>query len=182
MVLCGLYEVLKMTNLGRNFYEGKAQEPSSKLSVLSETGDIQSLLIAIFQAAHSIFTETDKPIIEYLNSCASDINKLGRILKFLGLAEDSAQSAFGWKPTAELIQIIAERAARPTKASKTQASKMERRFVDSLIQLAGGQTEEPFTDDFLFNVLNGLGLLQESDTGVKPTARLREVVTTMFEP
>jgi hypothetical protein len=143
---------------------------------------LSDLMIAIFQEAHPIGGDkdvTDKR--QYVKYCASDIDKLGRIFKFLGLAKDSAQSAFGWKPTARLLHIIAERAARPTKGNATRATKKERQVIDSPLQLAGGQTEEVFTDDFLFNVLNGLGFLRESGGGeCKPTALLREVIEGMF--
>jgi hypothetical protein len=159
------------------------ERTTRKLDTVSKPDLLSDLMIAIFQEAHPIGSGykdvTDKT--QYVKYCASDIDKLGRIFKFLGLAKDSAQSAFGWTPTARLLQIIAERAARPTKGSATRATKKERQIIDSLLQLAGGQTEEVFTDDFLFDVLNGLGFLQESGSGeCKPTALLREVIEGMF--
>ena len=92
--------------------DGNVQEQSQLLPV----SDLSVLMIAIFQMAHPIYRNKVEPLgqTEYLAHCASDIDELGRIFKFLGLAEDSAQSAFGWRPTARLVGIIAERAARPT--------------------------------------------------------------------
>lgn len=171
-----------MSDLKNESYERHRQE-SDKVS----KGDFLSdLMIALFQAAHSLHGDdpreslTDK--VQYVKHCASDIDKLGRVLKFLGLAETNQQSMLGWTPTARLVHIIAERAARPTKGSATRATKKERQVIDSLLQLAGGQTEEVFTDDFLFNVLNGLGFLRESGGGeCKPTALLREVLENWFQ-
>jgi hypothetical protein len=159
--------------------DGNVQEQSQLLPV----SDLSVLMIAIFQMAHPIYRNKVEPLgqTEYLAHCASDIDELGRIFKFLGLAEDSAQSAFGWRPTARLVRIIAERAARPTKGSDTRATKKERQLVDSLLQLAGKQTEEILPDEFLFNVLNGLGLLRGSVGGeCKPTTLLKEVVQDML--
>jgi hypothetical protein len=172
-----------MSDLKNESYERHRQE-SDKVS----KGDVlPDLMIALFQAAHPLAGDdpgeslTDK--VQYVKYCASDIDRLGRVLKFLGLAETNQQSMLGWTPTARLVHIIAERAARPTKGSATtRATKKERRVIDSLLQLAGGQTEQVFTDDFLFNVLNSLGFLRESGGGeCRPTALLREVLENLFQ-
>ena len=169
-------EYRKCQTLKMSSYERHRQE----LDKVSKGDVLSDLMIAFFQAAHSLHGDPDK--VQYVKYCASDIDKLGRVLKFLGLAETNQQSMLGWTPTARLVHIIAERAARPTKGSATPATKKERQVINSLLQLAGGQTEEVFTDDFLFNVLNGLGFLGEGGDGeCKPTALLREVLENLFQ-
>jgi hypothetical protein len=85
---------------------------------MTQNCNIEALLVAIFQAAHPIEnTRTGDPVsaAEFLRHCAPDIARVGRVFKFLGFAEESPQSALGWKPTEKLIRIVVERAARPTK-------------------------------------------------------------------
>jgi hypothetical protein len=144
----------------------------------SENCNIETLLVAIFQEAHP---NNAVSATEFLQHFAPDIARLGRVFKFLGLAEESTESTLGWQPTDQLIHIVAERAARPTKASRKRATAKELKPVDSLIQIAGGETEEiHFTGDFLFTVLNALGLLLEARGGCKPTSLLRETVEGIF--
>jgi hypothetical protein len=147
--------------------------------------DIDSnLMVAIFQEAHPIDSiDKEFSATEYLTYCAPDIERLGRVFKFLGLAEASTQSALGWKPTAHLLHIIGKRAvARPIKGSHKQATGKERQLVESLFQLAGGQPEEEFIgDDFVFRVLNGLGFLREAVGSCKPTSLLQETFEDVFK-
>ncbi len=147
-----------------------------------KTDTVSALMIAIFQEAHPIGgveDVTDKA--QYVKCCASDIDRLGRVLKFLGLADDEKQSVLGWKPTAQLIHIIAGRAARPTKASEKYVTKREHAIIQSLLQLAGGWVETVYTEDFVFRVLNSFGLFRESvDNECKPTALLREMLEETF--
>jgi hypothetical protein len=149
---------------------------------MSQNCNIESLLVAIFQAAHPIGTRVGDPVsaTEFLQYFAPDIARVGRVFKFLGLAEESTESTLGWQPTDQLIRIIAERAARPTKASSKEATAKELKLVDSLIQIAGGVTEECLTDDLFFSALNALGLLREARGGCKPTSLLRETVEEIF--
>jgi hypothetical protein len=151
---------------------------------VSKTDIVCDLMIAIFQEANSIWDWEDvADKAQYVKCCASDIDRLGRVLKFLGLAEDEKQSVLGWKPTAQLIRIIARRAARPTKASEKYVTKRERAIIQSLLQLAGGWVETVYSEDFVFTVLNSFGLLRESVHGeCKPTALLREMLGETFGP
>jgi hypothetical protein len=152
--------------------------------VKSDNLDDNSLLmLAIFQTVHLICDEgSGVSMTEYLKYCASDIARIGHVFKFLGLAEECTKSALGWKPTAHLIQIIAERSARPAKGSEKEATEKDRKLVNSLLQLAGGTTEEVITDDFFFAVLNALGFLREAPGGeCKPTSLLHETIEAVFE-
>jgi hypothetical protein len=167
--------------------ENKVKEYTSIEADKGGTPDIQSnLMIAIFQAAYPIWNDVKKEDeadqTRYVKCCASDIERLGRIFKFLGLAEDDKQSVLGWKPTAKLIRMVAERAARPTKGSNKRATRKEEAMIQSLLQLADGWVEQTFTDDFVFNVLNCFGLLRESVYGeCKPTTLLQELLANVFE-
>jgi hypothetical protein len=146
--------------------------------------DLSDLMIAIFQAADPIYAgmEDVTEKLEYVKSRGSDIDRLGRVLKFLQLAEDSPQSVFGWTPTAQLIRIVAERADRPAKASRKHVTNRERAIIAPVLQVAGGWAEQTYTDDFVFNVLNGLGLLCQTHMGeCKPTSFLREMLEELFE-
>jgi hypothetical protein len=167
--------------------QNKFQELSIVKTDNGRALDIQSnLMIAIFQAAYPIWSDVKKEDEEdqtrYVKALATDIKRLGRIFKFLGLAEDDKQSVLGWKPTAKLIRMVAERAARPTKGSNKRATRKDDAMMQSLLQLADGWVEQTFTDDFVFNVLNCFGLLRESVYGeCKPTALLREMLQEIFQ-
>jgi hypothetical protein len=148
--------------------------------------DLSDLMIALFQAVYQVIRDTGEDVTdvtEYLEHCAPDIDRLGRVLKFLGLAEDNPQSAFGWKATPDLMRLVAERAtSRTPKASNKKMTKGERAILSSLLQLAGGWAEESIGDDFVFRVLNGLGLLRASfQDECKPTALLREILQNMLD-
>jgi hypothetical protein len=142
-----------------------------------------NLMLAIFQELDLIsFPDEEPSATEYLKLCAPHIERLGRVFKFLGLAEAST-SALGWKPTAHLLHIIGQRlAANPIEASHEQANAKERKLVESLFQLAGADVQEPFiTDDFVFCVMKVLGLLQEGPGGsCKPTSLLQETFEDVF--
>jgi hypothetical protein len=141
------------------------------------------LLTSIFESAHPIVRDVGGEVTgtEYLKFCASDIDRIGRVFKFLGLAEECTQSVLRWKPTGRLIRMIGERSARPTKPSKKEATEKDRRLVNMLLQVAGGEsTEEYITDDFCFRVLNALGFLREVHGDGKPTSLLRETFEDVF--
>ena len=165
-------------------YKANAEKSESNVLPMSDGLDIEShIMIAIFRAAHPIVDIEEAADQEYLKRFAPDIDRLGRVLKCLGLAEESTQSAFGWKPTAHLVQIIVERAVRPIKASKKLNTKGESKLVDSLSQLAGVHEDDDLIDEFpfVFNVLNCLGLLRVGPQGgCKPTGLLVEAVVEGF--
>src|SRR6266480_1093330 len=98
---------------------------------MSQNCNIESLLVAIFQAAHCIERDIGDPVRtrEFLQYYAPDIARVGRVLKFLGLAEECSQSALGWKPTEKLIRIVVERAARPTTGTDNEATAKDRKLV-----------------------------------------------------
>jgi len=153
---------------------------------MNDTLDIESkLMVAMFQEARPIAIlgrESEPSAREYLTLRAADIERVGRVLKFLGLAEASTESALGWKPTANLLHLIARQLdAHSARGSQKQATAKERKVVESLFQLAGGEPEEEFVgEDLVFCVLNCLGLLRASVGGCKPTCSLQEIFEGIF--
>jgi hypothetical protein len=154
------------------------------------TDDTDFLLIETFQIAHLMdLSQTD-----FCKRYNADIERMGRVFKFLGLAEEGKESALGWQPTDELIDIIAERLTRPfgwkpidiiaervARANKDRTTIKDRRLVDSIFQIAGGQKEYDPWKEFVFLVLNYLGFLYEAQPGdIKPTSLLRETVEAMI--
>ncbi len=154
--------------------------PVQKASYMSQNLNTELLLLtSIFQSAHPVVHDVGGELnaTEYLKFCASDIERIGRVFKFLGLAEESTQSVLRWKPTDRLIRMIGERSARPTKPSKKVLTEKDRRLVDMLLLVAGGDTkEDQMMDDFCISVLNALGFLREVQGGPKPTSLLKEII------
>jgi hypothetical protein len=71
---------------------------------------------------------------------------------------------------------------RPARSSQKQSTAKERTVAGSLLQLAGGESKEYVEEDFVFCVLNCLGLLRLDGVGdCKPTALLQETVEAIFD-
>jgi hypothetical protein len=137
------------------------------------------LMISFFQAVEpvgSMILTAD----QYLEDVGLELDRTVRVLKFLGLAKDAAESDLGWVPTPRLLQIIAERAARPLSKSNVAESYVDQSFVHSLMMRATDEVpdeESMDTFEFCWSILAALGLLQEVEAGgYKPTRRMREVM------
>jgi hypothetical protein len=116
-----------------------------------------------------------------------EINRLGSLLEFLGLAEESDKSDcdLDWLPNRRLMSIIAEQVVRPPQqGSKIDVSKDDRDFVESIYNLATavpGESDDDGIKHFCFNVLVAFGLLEkgegeDGDLAFKPTPRLKDLV------
>jgi hypothetical protein len=144
------------------------------------------LLVAICQKANPL--DPQSSVAEYLNYFGSDVYRMGRVLRFLGLAKESNESDLGWVPNHRLMRIIAEKATRPFQAGgKIVVSKEDREFVASMYHLATGDVieEDDNTDaiDFCCNVLAIFDLLEKGegeDGGFKPTPRIKDLVSEHF--
>jgi hypothetical protein len=144
------------------------------------------LLVAIFQKANPL--EPQPSVAEYLRHFRFDIDRVGRVLRFLGLAEESGKSDLGCAPTGRLMSIIAEKWARPPKeAPKIMVSEDDRDFVASIYHLATGGVDHPYdeTIDFCCSVLAILDLLEkgedeDGDLAFKPTPRIKDLVLEHF--
>lgn len=123
------------------------------------------LLAALFQRAYPL--EPQPSAAEYLHHFEFEIDRLGRLLRFLGLAEASHQSGLGWAPRRWLMRISAERAARPLdQRYPIVVSKEDREFVASICRVATGDVAEAGEMDatnFCCDVLAALGLLERGD-------------------
>jgi hypothetical protein len=127
------------------------------------------LMISIFQEAYPL----DKAKVsaeDYLAHCEFEIETLGDLFKYLGLAQAAARSELGWKPKPILMTLIAERVARaPVKSKFNSAVDDGWNFVPALIIRAEGVD----AIDFCCSVLRVLGLVCDGD---KPTRRLRDLM------
>jgi hypothetical protein len=91
------------------------------------------LVLSIFQEAYPL----DKAKVsteDYLAHFEFEIDRIGRVLKYLELAQAAAQSELGWKPKPILMKLIAERVARvPVKSKFNSAVDGGWNFVPALI-------------------------------------------------
>jgi hypothetical protein len=136
------------------------------------------LLVAICQKANPFPPRPS--VADYLEHYEFELDLMGRLLRFLGLAEDSDED-LGWAPTRRLMSIIAEEWAHPSKEGrKIMVSKDDRDFVASIYHLATGvvmNEDGMFVMDFCCNVLAILGLLKRGENGgFKPTRRMQYLV------
>jgi hypothetical protein len=135
------------------------------------------LMILILQ---EIFDDPEGSPKDFLADFAFEIEQIGRLLNYLGLAQTSARSDLGWKPTPMLMKIIAERLARISVKVEPKADDSWN-FIHALITHATGLElkEHHNTIDCCRYALAALGLLHEVAPGArayKPTRRLRDLV------
>jgi hypothetical protein len=150
------------------------------------------LLVAIFRKANPL--EPQSSVAEYLHHFEFEIDRVGRALRFLGLAEQSDQCDLGWAPNRRLMRIIAEQAARPfhdavvsneeRERGDVEVSNEDRDFVDLIYYVATGDVKEEVSmdgTDFYCDVLEIFGLLErgegeDGDFALKPTPRMKDLV------
>ena len=132
------------------------------------------LMIEVFQEAYPLGSMRVGPE-EYRDFFGFEIDRMGRILKYLGLAQAAARSELGWKPKPILMTLIAERVARaPVKSKFNSALDDGWNFVPALIiRAADLEPEGVDAIDFCCSVLRVLGLVCDGD---KPTRRLRDLM------
>jgi len=140
------------------------------------------LMISIFQQAFPLDPEGD--VEDYIALFAPEIDRLGRVLKFLGLAERAPKSRIMWKPTLQLLTLIGQKLTQPPVKLKCTVTDGDREFVQAFILRDTGDTrptslEEAF--EFCCSVLAALGLLQQDASGgYKPTHRLHAIMLDRF--
>jgi hypothetical protein len=85
------------------------------------------LMILIFQEAYPLGSMRVRPE-EYLDHFGFEVDRIGRVLKYLGLAQDG-RSDLCWTATPMLMRIIAERVAHPpVKAKRASVTENQRRL------------------------------------------------------
>jgi hypothetical protein len=142
------------------------------------------LLVSIFQKANPIDPSS---VADYLAHFEFEIDRMGSVLRFLGLAKKSNQCDLVWVPNHRLMRIIAEKTTRPfQERGDIVVSKADREFVASMHHLATGDIKEDGrmdATDFCCNVLAILDLLEKGkgeDGGFKPTPRIKDLVLEHF--
>jgi hypothetical protein len=141
------------------------------------------LLVSIFQKANPIGPSS---VADYLAHFEFEIDRMGSVLRFLGLAKKSNQCDLVWAPNHRLMRIIAEKATRPLpERGEIVVTKADREFVAAMQHLATGDVKDGRMDatDFCCNVLAILDLLEKGkgeDGGFKPAPRIKDLVLEHF--
>jgi hypothetical protein len=135
------------------------------------------LMISIFQGA---LGDSEARPKDELADFAFEIEQIGRLLNYLGLAQAAARSDLGWKPRPMLMKIIAERLARISVKFDPKTDDGWN-FVRALIIHVTGlkPKEHDNAIECCKSALAALGLLQEVTPGArvyKPTRRLRDLM------
>jgi hypothetical protein len=133
------------------------------------------LMITIFQQVFLPDNDESDPK-KYLKKYASDIKLAGQLFEYLGLAHVDKHSPLGWKPTDRLVDIIAKKAARPSKPTPKSAIYGGGLTLDLLSDAVFGQDH----DDELHNhlgdkVLNAIGLIQDCENYWEATPLLLQL-------
>jgi hypothetical protein len=115
------------------------------------------LLIGFFQRAFQA-GEVEPDPVRYLNKFRSEIKITGRFLEYLGLAKADKKSALGWKPTAPLLDLIANSKARRSKPTKKSASLADTLIIDLMLETVLGNN----AGNFCCSALIELGLIVQN--------------------
>jgi hypothetical protein len=139
------------------------------------------LLIEIFRASCSFGDDKHLTSAQFLAEYDQVVKATGRLLTYIGLAEQDEKSDLGWEPTPHLISIIAKKAARELKPSKCTRTSYENFVLGVLLDAALGDDKEVKCGSrarlFASSALAALGLLRNDDEGIwRPTALLRELL------
>jgi hypothetical protein len=131
---------------------------------------------------NSFWIEGDEKLshIEYVAKHEYDIKRTGRVLAFLGLAEEDKEAPFGWTPTLDFFSIIAKRGTRRLKPSN-KARTADQAMVASLIcEVARGEGQ--YSNALAEALFSALGLFREDDDCKwKPTPLLHKLYLELFE-
>jgi hypothetical protein len=157
---------------------GHLPSASYKEAKMTNHPNETELLVAIFQQAYPL--EPQPSVGEYLHHFEFEVDQLGRLLRFFGLAEASEQSVVGWAPSHRLMRIIGERASpRWQERGRIVVSNEDRDFVPSICRVATADPIENGNMDaavFGCKVLAILGLLETAKAGgFKPTSQMKEL-------
>jgi hypothetical protein len=121
------------------------------------------LMITIFQQVFLPHDDERDPK-KYLTKYASDIKLAGQLFEYLGLAHVDKRSPLGWKPTDRLVDVIAKKAACPSKPTAKSAINGGGLIVDLLSDAVFGQDHDDDMHNHLGDkVLNAIGLIQDCE-------------------
>jgi hypothetical protein len=120
-------------------------------------------MITIFQQVFLPHDDERDPK-KYLTKYASDIKLAGQLFEYLGLAHFDKRSPLGWKPTDRLVDVIAKKAACPSKPTAKSAINGGGLIVDLLSDAVFGQDHDDDMHNHLGDkVLNAIGLIQDCE-------------------
>jgi hypothetical protein len=92
--------------------------PVQKDTHMTEKLDTGSrLMITIFQQVF-LPQDDERDPKKYLKKYATDIKLAGQLFEYLGLAQIDERSPLGWKPTDQLVDIIAKKSSAPIEANR----------------------------------------------------------------
>jgi hypothetical protein len=138
------------------------------------------LLFSIYYEAYGILEGMDESAATYMQRFAKQIRGTGQVLEWLGLATPNKSSPLGWKPSHDLMSLIAKPHER-SNSRKPGPSAEDNEVFDMILDAAVGELEEDSNiPHFVASVLTGLGLMVRGCDGVDyiPTKRLRRLACT----
>jgi hypothetical protein len=133
------------------------------------------LLFSVYYEANGFLKGVDGSAASFMKHRAEEIQVTGQVLEWLGLATRDKESPLGWKPSHDLMSLIA-RPHKPSNSRKFGASVEDYELFDMILDAAVGELEEDSAiPGFVAPVLTGLGLMVRGCDGVDyiPTKRLR---------
>jgi hypothetical protein len=150
--------------------------PVQKETQMTDKLDTGSrLMITIFQQVF-LPQDDERDPKKYLKKYASDIKLAGQLFEYLGLAQIDERSPLGWKPTDQLVDIIAKKAARPSKPTAKSAINGGGLILDLLTDAVFGQDHDDDMHNHLGDkVLNAIGLIQDCENYWEATPLLLQL-------
>jgi hypothetical protein len=155
--------------------------PVQKEHAMTEKLDTGSrLMITIFQQVF-LPQDDERDPKKYLKKYAKDIKLAGQLFEYLGLAQIDERSPLGCKPTGQLVDIIAKKAARPSKPTAKSAINGGELILDLLTDAVFGQDHNDHHNHLGDKVLNALGLIQDCEKYWAATPLLLELFANGYE-
>src|SRR6185312_4403961 len=117
------------------------------------------LMVSIFQRVFQLAGSVERVPETYVKTYQSDIQEAGQLFTWLGLAKPDAKSPLGWRPTHDLLDVIAKRAVRPSKPVDREVREDDSLVFSLLLDAAFGEGRDRDCPPVCaFKVLNALGL------------------------
>jgi hypothetical protein len=130
------------------------------------------LLVSIFHQAYC-FEGANQSAVAYVKRHKKQIDATGRVLEWLGLATADSQSPIAYKPSDDLMYLLARQRAR-TKSKKPFSTAEDEDVFDSILDVVLEELDEDSNvPAFVVRVFRQLGLARDAGLDYVPTARLR---------
>jgi hypothetical protein len=136
------------------------------------------LLFSIYYEAYGILKGMDGSAATYVKRFEKQIRGMGQVLEWLALAIRDKNSPLGWKPSHDLISLIAK-PHKPSKSKRMYPSAEDDEVFDMILDAAVGELDENSNiPSCVASLLTALGLMVRSGDdlgGYIPTKRLRKL-------